>query len=634
MSPGFLLCNPSAEGKRCVGLTMGVDCAILDKGLFWGFISIPAQLPRILEEKWYTETVKRRDRNMRFFQNWKKKWNKEDPEQVKQELRWLLARVIQYRRCILTVGLLGLAGTLMGLVGNVATKYLIDAVTGFDSHRLVRAAALMAAAMLSSLLLQSLSSRVSVRIHVRIRNEMQHNAYGRILRSDWETLEPFRSGDLISRINSDVNAVSDGVVGILPGAVISLARFVGAFCIILYYDPIMALIALAGVPVTLLMSRKAMGKIHSHSMEMKILNGEVISFQEDSFRNLTSIKAFSVTDSFEKEMGRLQNTYADACDSYNAFRVVMQALLSLAGMAVTASCFGWGIWQLWNGSITFGSMTLFLQLAGILRSAFSAMVSVAQQVISVMTSAGRVITVEQLPEENKNVPEGLQQEQKLSICLKQTSFAYSTGDRVLDSFDFSVDSGDTVAITGPSGEGKTTLLRLLLGLVVPTTGQAELVGNARRYPICAGTRRAFAYVPQGNSIFSGTVAQNLRLVKPEATAEEMEWALKTACAWEFVSRLPGGLNHNLGSSGQGISEGQAQRLAIARALLRRAPILLLDEATSGLDADTEKQLLENLRRCGVIRTCILVTHRPESAAFCSRNYEICGGQVREVQHGA
>ena len=188
-----------------------------------------------------------------------------------------------------------------------------------------------------------------------------------------------------------------------------------------------------------------------------------------------------------------------------------------------------------------------------------------------------------------------------------------------------------IAITGPSGDGKTTLLRLLLGLVEPDEGTAALVGkNGQRYSISAGTRQIFAYVPQGNSVFSGTIAENLRLARPDATDEELKEMLKIACAWEFVSQLPEGLQHRLGAGGRGISEGQAQRLAIARALLRRAPILLLDEATSGLDIATERQLLENLRGCGLLQTCILVTHRPESTRFCSRIYEIHHRQVTEV----
>ncbi|MBQ8835480.1 MAG: ABC transporter ATP-binding protein [Oscillospiraceae bacterium] len=564
----------------------------------------------------------------------RKQFYREDPGQLKRELLWLWSHVCRHGRKIALFGLLGLLGTLMSLASGVASKYLIDAVTGQGPELLGRAAVIMAVMMVGSLALQAVSNRASASIHIRVKNEMQHMTYGRILRAGWEALEPYRSGDLLNRLTSDVSTVSDGIINFLPALISSLVKFLGAFCIMLYYDPVMAVIALLGVPVTLGVSRVMLRKMHRHSLEMKELTGEVMSFQEDSFRNLTSIKAFSLADRFEDEMHRLQGTYTDTYLSYNAFQISMSSFLSLVGMAVTASCLGWGVYQLWNGRITYGSLTLFLQLASTLRGAFSALVSLAQQMVSLTTSAGRIMAVEELPAESRDVPEGLQRETGLDISMERLSFRYKDGETVLDPFDFTARHGDLIAIIGPSGEGKTTLLRLLLGLVEPTSGSAVLVGaSGTRYPIAAGTRGVFAYVPQGSSVFSGTIAENLRLVCPEATDAELEQVLRTACAWEFVSQFPEGLNHRLGAGGRGVSEGQAQRLAIARALLRRAPILLLDEATSGLDIATERQLLENLRRCGMLNTCILVTHRPESARFCSRVYEIHRRQVTEVTHG-
>ncbi len=571
---------------------------------------------------------------MAVFQTIKKQLHRDDPQQLKRELLWLWAGVKRYRWKILIIGILGLVGTLMGLASSVASKYLIDAVTGSGADGLKRSALLMVGMMLGSLVFQGVSSRISADIHVRVKNEMQHTTYSRILRAGWEALEPYRSGDLLNRLNSDVSVVSDGTINLLPALVTSVTRFVGAFFIIVYFDPVMAVIALAGVPVMLLLSRILMRRMRQHNLEMKELTGEVMSFQEDSFRNLTSIKAFSLTDRFETEMHRLQGTYIDAYLSYNAFQISMSSFLSLVGMAVTASCFGWGVYQLWQGRITYGSLTLFLQLASQLRGSFNALMSLAQQSISMTTSAGRIMAVEDLPEEEKRIPQGLSEETDLDIRMRQVSFRYRDGDVVLDPFDLTARQGDLIAVIGPSGEGKTTLLRILLGLVEPDGGDAELVGNSGRvYPISAGTRSVFAYVPQGSSVFSGTIAENLRMVKPEADDAELEEVLKTACAWEFVSRFPNGLNHRLGTGGRGVSEGQAQRLAIARALLRQAPILLLDEATSGLDIGTELRLLKNLRQSGRLKTCILVTHRPESARFCTRTYEIHSRRVREVTDG-
>ena len=572
---------------------------------------------------------------MGFFRKVKEQFYKEDPQQLQRELKWLLIQVKTYRRMILLVGLLGLAGTVMGLASSVASKYLIDAVTGYGSDMLGRAAVLMALMMLGSLVLQGVSSRVGASVHIQVKNRMQHDAYERILRADWEALEPYRSGDLLNRLTADIGTVSDGVIAFLPNLVSSGAKFLGALVIMVYYDPVMALIALVGVPVTLVLSRLLMRKLRQHSLQMKELTGDLMSFQEDSFRNLTSIKAFSITGRFEEEMFRLQGAYADAYLSFNSFQIGMSSFLTMVSMLVTVACFGWGVYQLWTGSITYGSLTMFLQLASTLRGAFSALVSLAQQSISLTTSAGRIMAVEELPMENAQVPENLEGEKDLTISLEKVSFRYQTGETVLDTFDFTARPGDQIAIIGPSGEGKTTLLRLLLGLVEPCAGTAALTGGAgERYALSAGTRQVFAYVPQGNSVFAGTIADNLRMVRPDASEAELEAALKAACAWDFVSQFPDGLSHRLGAGGRGISEGQAQRLAIARALLRRAPILLLDEATSGLDIATERQLLNNLRTGGWARTCILVTHRPGSAEFCNRTYEISHGSVTEVSYGA
>ena len=561
----------------------------------------------------------------------KTKFQSSDPAEIKKEITWLFKRIFRYKKMIILVGFLGLLGTVMSLASSVASKYLIDAVTGFGSDMILSAALIMAGMMLGSLILQAISSRVSAAVHIKVRNSMQKKTYKRILNASWEMLEPYRSGDLLQRLNSDIGTVTDGVISFLPSLITSSVRFLGAFLIMLYYDPIMALIALIGAPITLMLSKYLMGKLREHNITMKKLTGDVMSFQEDSFRNLTSIKAFSVTDRYENEMKRLQGEYADAYLSFNSFQIGMSSLLSGISMLVTMACFGWGVYRLFSGEITYGSMTMFLQLASSLRGSFSALVSLAQQVISITTSAGRVIAVEELPSENVEIPEGFDKEENPEIFMKDVVFRYKNGDVVLNSFNFTAKAGDQIAIIGPSGEGKTTLLRLILGLVEPCEGEALIVGESgKSYKISAGTRSILSYVPQGNSIFAGTVRENLTIVAPDAGDAELVEALKIACAWDFVNELQDKLDHKLGAGGRGISEGQAQRLAVARALLKKAPILLLDEATSGLDGETERKLLDNLKSSGIVKTCILVTHRANSADFCSRTYEIRHGNVSEV----
>ena len=552
-------------------------------------------------------------------------------KQIRQELKWLLGRSKQHGGSIAVVSILGLLGALMGLGSNVASKYLVDGITTHNKYMLLVSAGFMGVLMVGSLVLNACSSRISTRIRVKLRNANQQRIYKRILQADWQALEPYRSGDLLHRLNSDVGVVSEGIIGFLPGLFSLALRLLGAFAIMLYFEPIMAFMILLATPATFLLSNLIMRPLRRHDQTVKELGSRIMSFQEDSFRNLTSIKAFAISDRFAGSMGKLQDEYAKEMLDMNKTQVRISVITSLASTFFVGACLAWGAWLLWKKELTVGSLTMFLQLMSVLRASFSGILSMSQRTVTLATSAGRVMAVENLTEEPAAVPVGLEQEQQLGVRLEQASFAYQSGDVVLQPFDFVANPGDTIAVTGPSGEGKTTLLRLLLGLIRPVSGTADLVGE-NVYPLCAGTRTQFAYVPQGNSIFAGTVAENLRLVRPEATDEELEQVLEVACALDFVRQLPGGLNYHLGAGGRGISEGQAQRLAVARALLKKAPILLLDEATSAMDVKMEGELLENLRTSGMVQTCILVTHRPGSAEFCDRAYEIRDGVVTEVSY--
>lgn len=549
-----------------------------------------------------------------------------------REVQWLWQYICRYRATVLIHILLGVIAILMSLGSSVASKFLIDAVTGYKTGTIGLAAALMIGMQLGNIAMKGMASRVGAVINIRVQNEIQAEVFDRILATNWESLEQFRSGDLLNRLNSDAGTVAGGVTSFIPSLISDVVQFLGAFFIIFYYDAPMALIALLGIPISVLSSRLLVRRMREHNREMKAIHSDVMSFQEDSFQNLTSIKAFGITSLFSGKMTALQRKYRDTYLTYNRFAVRTSALMSLMGMVVSAACYGWGVYRLWNGAISFGEMTMFLQLAASLGSAFSALIGLVPNAISVSTSAGRIMAVVQLPSEPPVEDAAFQQEQAFTIRMDDVQFRYQSGEVVLQDAVLTAKPGELVALTGPSGEGKTTMLRILLGLVWPQQGTAELIGESgRRYAVSAGTRSAFGYVPQGNSIFAGTIADNLRLTKPDATDAELEQALRVACAYEFVKELPGGLYYAVGGRGKGLSEGQAQRIAVARALLRRAPILLLDEATSALDEETERRMLQNLMESGLVRTCILVTHRSGSKSFCTRSYRVCQGQVYEEE---
>ena len=454
--------------------------------------------------------------------------------------------------------------------------------------------------------------------------------YDRMLRTDWQALKTFRSGDLINRLNGDVGTVANGVTGFLPSFISGMVQFLGSLIIILCNDPVMALIALIGAPIYVLSSRALVRKMRDYNKRMKDIGSQVMSFHEDSFRNIGTIKAFGIMDGFDSRMKQMQDTYRTAMLEYNRFSVIAGLVMSIIGLLISAGCFGWGVYRLWSNAISYGTMTMFLQLTNMLRSSFSTLIGLVPTAISITTSAGRLMAVVELPEEpfareQADIPEDF------AIRLRDVSFKYNDGDTVLEHVDFDALPGDMIALTGASGEGKTTIIRIILGLIRPNEGEAVLQGGDKELPLSAATRRAFAYVPQGNTVFAGTIADNMRMVKPDATDDEIMDALRLACADSFIGKLPDGINSRIGEVGGGLSEGQAQRIAVARALLQKAPVLILDEATSALDEDTERRMLENIRTKGGVRTCIMITHRSATAAMCSRHYELDGTALRLLE---
>lgn len=535
----------------------------------------------------------------------------------------------RYRAVVGIHILLGILGTALSLLSSVAMKTLIDVVTGFQTGAIFTAAAWMAGMLLGSAAMQAAASRIAAVINIRVQNGIQAEVYDRMLRTDWASLEQFRSGDLLNRLNTDVTSVSGGVTGLLPSFVTAAVQFLGSLMIILCYDPVMALIALIGAPLSVLCSRTLVRRMRSYNRRMKDISSEVMSFHEDSLRNLTSIKAFGIMDDFRDRMCAMQGKYRETYLDYNRFSVIAGFVMSIVGLLVSAGCFGWGVYRLWTHAISYGAMMMFLQLTTMLRSAFSSLIGLVPTAVSITTSAGRLMAVADLPEE-PGARETAPVPDACTVELRDVTFAYPGGEPVLEHVDFRARPGEVVALTGASGEGKTTMIRLMLGLVRPEDGSVCLTGaDGQCLPVSAATRAAFSYVPQGNTVFAGTIADNLRMVRPVATDAELIAALETACAYDFVRQLPDGIYARTGELGHGLSEGQAQRIAVARAVLRGAPVLLLDEATSALDEATEQRMLENLMHSGRVQTCVLITHRAATAERCPRRYTLRGTRLTE-----
>ena len=359
------------------------------------------------------------------------------------------------------------------------------------------------------------------------------------------------------------------------------------------------------------------------------MNAKLSGFNQESFANIQTIKAFDLPRLYVARLKQLQDEYINMRLEFSRMSMAASVILGLVGLLVSYSSYGWGIYRVWSGVISYGSMTMFLSLSGTLTGAVNSLASIVPSAISLTTSAGRLMDILEMPHEDDSQREEVGQflekhrEEGISLEVNDLAYTYKTGTEVFAGASFYARPHEIIGLVGPSGEGKTTMLRLLLSLIQPAGGEIVLkAGDGTTVPMTPGARQAFSYVPQGNTMFSGTIAENMRNIKPDATDEEIKDALRLADALRFVEKLPDGIHSEVKERGGGFSEGQSQRLSIARSLLRKAPILLLDEASSALDVATERHVLKNIMRDEYPRVCIVTTHRPTVLTMCTRVYEI------------
>ena len=558
-------------------------------------------------------------------------WRDGTFSEIWADWKWIWGYTKRYRRAVWFYTVLGVASSTLGLVSAVASKYSIDIITGYDSDHLWFIVTVMVASALVGLLLRSVTSRISTKISLRVNNDIQAQVFDRLLGADWRSLNAFASGDLLSRLSTDVGSVSSSAIRWLPDLIVTAYTFAATLAVILHYDWVMALLALASAPFLLLTSRRLIRGMRTHQQEVRQVGSRLMSYETETLHNLDAIKGFGITGRYGRGFRRRQEEFRRASLDYNLFSIRTEILLSLLGSAVQMAAFGYCLYLLWSGKILYGTMTLFLSQGAKLSSAFNALVRTVPSFLSASVSARRIRDLYALEPEPVLPDDGLDSlaSQGFTVAVEDAGYAYVPHQPVLTHADFRAAPGETVALVGPSGGGKTTMIRLLLGLIRPAEGRAYLqAADGRQVEVNAGLRRYFSYVPQGNTLLSGTIADNLRMVKPDASDAQLQAALEAACAWDFVSAMDGGLDASVGEHGHGLSEGQAQRIAIARALLRDAPVLLLDEATSALDVATERTILRNLAARYPHKTCIVTTHRPTVISLCRRVYQVSSGCLR------
>ena len=562
------------------------------------------------------------------------KWRDGTFSEILQDWRWILSYSARYKGAIVFYTLLGIFETSFGLVSSIASKYLIDIITGYQMEKLSLLVGIMLGSTVFSLVFSTAINRISTRLSIYINNDIQADIFDKIVDADWLSLNKYAYGDILNRFNSDISTVSSNAISWIPSIIIVIYNFIATFFVILHYDVIMAIFAFASAPFMLLMSKFLIKKQREHNKLVREMSSNLMTFEVETFYNIDTIKSFGVADYYSKKMRWWQEKFKDVSLKYNLFTIKTNILMTINGTLVQFLAFGYCLYRLWTRDITYGTMTLFLQQRSKLSSAFSSVVSIIPSFLNSSVSAHRIRELVELPKEvhllessalDPYIDDGFR------IQMEHVNFSYIKGTQVITDSEFQANPGEIIALIGPSGEGKTTMIRLILGLIRPENGSILMrTSDGKEIPMNADTRHLFAYVPQGNTILSGTIAENMRMVKEDATDEDIIESLKISCAWNFVKNMPQTIHSNIGERGRGLSEGQAQRIAIARAVLRDAPILLLDEATSALDVQTEREVLRNIIQQKPNKTCIVTTHRPSVLNMCQRIYRVVDTHVTEL----
>lgn len=558
-------------------------------------------------------------------------------KQLIGEVLWMYAYVRRYWLLIGVYVLLGASGSVLGLGTSVVSKDLVDAVTGVNTTGIVQAACLYVGVGVGQIFVNAVKSRLSLKVRLKVTNEIRADIYEQVLRTNWESLAKYRSGDLLYRVNGDAGMVANTILTFLPNVVTTLISFGGAFIIVVQNDPWMAVIALLGAPISFLTSRYSAKRMRQFQRDNQSVASDRTVFDQETFQNLQFIKAFGMLDRVTEKFHRIQKESVDVALRQNKFQQYMTITTSLVGQAVGYACYGFAVFRLWQGQISYGTMMMFVSMAASLRGSFSGILNLAPMVIRAGISAERIMEITSLPRDSMEDKEEAEEIKKQSlekgvyVHMEHVDFAYEEEKWIYQGADFRAEPGEIVALIGPSGQGKTTTLNLILGLYHPQKGEI-LIGNpgGNKLRASSSTRCMFSYIPQGNTMFSGTIADNMRMVKPEASDEEIRSALEAACAWEFVGKLEHGMDTEVRERGTRFSEGQKQRLSIARALLADAPVMILDEATSALDVATERRVLRSIIKKEPNRTVIVAAHRPSVFSMCSRVYQVGNSQIVEM----
>lgn len=499
------------------------------------------------------------------------------------------------------------------------SKKLVDTAVALlsdkqPSHGLSFWAVLMVSIILFRIALNALRSYLQTRTEISMKNSLRKRLFDILLHIQNDGGTRHHSGDVLNRLQDDVRVVSNAFAVSLPNLLGTGLHFLAAFIFLMTLEPRLGLLIVVIAPAGLIIGKFVTSRIRSLTHDIRRTSSQVQSHLQESVQNITLIQTMEYAGSSTATLDSIQGELYGNEIRRTRFSVVSRIFISLAFQAGHAVAFLWGVWGISTGSVTYGMMTAFLQLVGQIQRPLADMSGQIPSLIHASASIDRLMDLEALPSEEPAEPCLLSG--KVGIRLDNVSFSYPDNKSdVLHDFSYEFKPGSRTAIVGPTGIGKSTMIRLLLALLKPRAGRISLYDSESEVTVSPATRINMVYVPQGNSLFSGTVRDNLLMGNPEATQKQLEDALHVAAA-DFVFSLPSGLDTQCMEAGAGLSEGQAQRIAIARALLRPGSVLLLDEFSSALDAETETILLERLTKELPDHTMIFITHRDKIIDYC------------------
>ncbi len=495
------------------------------------------------------------------------------------------------------------------------TKLGVDIATKSNtSVSLNTAFALLICVILLQILLGIASRWVKATLGVKSLNRMHSNFFSLLLNSDWRELRNFHTGDLTNRLQRDASEITSFITESLPTLITTIIKFFAAFGFLYLMDSTLALIIVGILPVFIIMGRLYVNRMRAITHNVRTSESNIQSLMQETLQHTPVVKTLQQVPYIVEKLLTLQKRLRQEIIQKTKYSTFTSTLLNLGFAIGYFFTFAWGTYSLSQGTISYGTLIAFVQLVSQIQDPVRTLTRFIPIFVSVSTSCDRLIEIATLPIEP--LPLKVPLLQKVGISINNISFAYDSHSRkIFDNYSLAIPPKSRVAIMGETGSGKTTLIRLLLSLITPNSGTILLFDDKRRIEVTPAARSHFAYLPQGNTLLSGTIRENLLLGNPHATDDEMYQALDIACA-NFVQQLPNGLDTSCTEHGGGFSEGQAQRICIARTLLRNAPILLLDEATSALDATTERNVVENIINHRPNHTLIFITHRTEITNLC------------------